>query len=64
MRLDTRLSRILHSETSKCAIENSVNNKLNEAFSVAEEILLKRFQKLTLSEIAADMPLKHFVVHR
>lgn len=48
----------LSSDSSKCAIENSVNHRLNESFLAAQDIILKRFQKLTLSDIAEDLPKK------
>lgn len=54
----------LSTESSKCAIENSVNHNLSQAFSSAEDIILKRFKKLTLSEIAKDLPHKSFASHR
>jgi DNA-binding IscR family transcriptional regulator len=42
-------------ERSKCLVEQSVNAALDGAFAEAEALLLKRFENITVAELAAGV---------
>jgi DNA-binding IscR family transcriptional regulator len=46
-------------ETPDCLVEQSVNAALDEAFAEAEALLLKRFDHVTLADLAADFSRRH-----
>lgn len=46
-------------ETPECLVEQSVNSVLDEAFTEAEALLLKRFETVTLADLAADFARRH-----
>jgi DNA-binding IscR family transcriptional regulator len=41
-------------ETTECLVEQSVNAALERTFAEAEELLLARFSKITLADLATD----------
>lgn len=41
-------------EAPGCAVEETVNNALNQAFHDAEALLLERFRAVTLAQLSAD----------
>lgn len=46
-------------ETPECLVEQSVNSVLDDAFTEAEALLLKRFETVTLADLAADFARRH-----
>lgn len=46
-------------ETPECLVEQSVNAALESAFADAEALLLARFSKITLADLAADFARRH-----
>jgi len=39
----------------QCLVEGAVNNTLNETLNEARQLILKRFQSVTIADIAADV---------
>ncbi len=46
-------------ETPECLVEQAVNSVLDDAFAEAEALLLKRFETVTLADLAADFARRH-----
>lgn len=46
-------------ETPECLVEQAVNFVLDDAFAEAEALLLKRFETVTLADLAADFARRH-----
>lgn len=46
-------------ELPDCLVEQTVNAALDQSFAEAEALLLKRFGKITLADLAADFTLRH-----
>ncbi|MFS8048272.1 RrF2 family transcriptional regulator [Rhizobium sp. BR 314] len=46
-------------ETPECLVEQAVNSVLDDAFADAEALLLKRFETVTLADLAADFARRH-----
>lgn len=52
-------------ETPECLVEQTVNAALENTFAEAEALLLRRFSKITLADLAADFARRHSTVqHR
>jgi len=46
-------------ESPECLVEQAVNSVLDDAFAEAEALLLKRFETVTLADLAADFARRH-----
>lgn len=46
-------------ETPECLVEQSVNSVLDDAFAEAEALLLKRFETVTLADLAVEFARRH-----
>lgn len=46
-------------ETPECLVEQAVNSVLDDAFAEAEALLLKRFETVTLADLAVDFARRH-----
>ncbi|MFT0861177.1 RrF2 family transcriptional regulator [Ancylobacter sp. G4_0304] len=46
-------------EMPQCLVEQSVNAALDDAFAEAEALLLERFSRITLAELAAEFQRRH-----
>ncbi len=46
-------------ETPECLVEQAVNSVLDSAFAEAEALLLKRFETVTLADLAVDFARRH-----
>ncbi|TCT02922.1 RrF2 family transcriptional regulator [Aquabacter spiritensis] len=46
-------------ETPGCLVEEAVNAALDDAFAQAEALLLERFARITLADLAADFARRH-----
>ncbi len=51
------------SEQPDCLVEQAVNAALDDAFAEAEALLLRKFQTITLADLAADFARRH-AAHR